>query len=248
MNANRKCRANGGVSNCTDPKCPERKASEVQFQLPTEFKEAIKQRSAANKQLEIPSGWNNDDTHLLKTIHGSTLYGLNHAESDEDYYIVVPSRYVGRQVRRQSIVDGIDSVVVDFKSFTRMAELGAPQALEAMFSQSTVSEYFEPYRTRYFAASSDVVHRYLRTIKAFVLNDREDHLKMKRHALRLSYNLEEILYTGRFNPTLPKNVVEKIFTYSEKRFPEYVKELNAFTPLEIDWGESLQNKLSRESE
>lgn len=247
MNTNRKCRAVGGVTNCDNANCPEKANFHVDFDMPSSFKTAFRDRQASNSKLEIPSGWNNDDTELLKTIHGSTLYGLNHSASDEDYYVVVPSRSIGRKVRRQSIVDDIDTVVVDFKTFTRMAEEGAPQALEAMFSRETVSEYFEPYRTKYYASSSDVVHRYLRTMKAFVLKDEDSVFKKRRHALRLAYNLEELLYTGRFNPKLPKKVAQQITGYAELPLPEYVKELNAFTPLQVEWGESLQRKLDEQS-
>lgn len=62
---------------------------------------------------------------LFKTIHGSRLYGLNHAESDEDFYTVV-SRPRGRKYNwaKQSIVDGLDSVVIDFPTWLRLCEKG----------------------------------------------------------------------------------------------------------------------------
>lgn len=221
---------------------PEMEAYDVKFELPSNILEGFNNRARITPP--APSGWDNDATELLKTIHGSTLYGLNHAGSDEDYYVVVPSRFVGRQVRRQSIVNGVDTVVVDFKTFNKMAEAGVPQALEAMFSRETVSEYFEDYRTRYYASSSEVVHTYLRTMKAFALNDREDQFKMRRHSLRLAYNLEELLYTGRFNPTLPKRIIEQVNSYARKDFRSYVKELKSFTPIQVEWGESLQQRLA----
>lgn len=138
---------------------------------------------------------------LFKTVHGSRLYGLNHAGSDEDFYTVV-SKVKTKKAKyaKQSIVDGIDSMTMDIGTWLRYCEMGVPQALEAMFSQMAIVDHIGPLRAQYHVGTG-VYERYLRTIKSFALND-EDSFKKKRHAVRLSFNLRDIRETGRFNPTL----------------------------------------------
>lgn len=145
---------------------------------------------------------------LFKTVHGSRLYGLAHAGSDEDFYTVIakPQRDTrfGKQTKaryaKQTILDGEDSVVVDFGTWVEQCKSGVPQALEAMFSDMAVVDNIAEFR-KSFRAGSGVADRYFRTIKSFSYSDR-DPFKRKRHALRLALNLNELGQTGRFNPTL----------------------------------------------
>lgn len=236
---NTKCRAAGGVNSCDDPKCPERRNAPVPYKISSSLAKEFTSRASLE---EAPTGWANGATNLLTTIHGSTLYGLSHEGSDEDYYTVVPSHYIGRRVRRQSIENGIDAVIVDFKTFNEMAVKGAPQALETMFSGKAVSEYFEAYRLGYRTSSPEVIRSYLRTMKAFSLNF-DNKEKPLRHALRLAMNLEELLYTGRFNPTLTSGQVKTVKRLAAKPFPEFVKELATVTPVEVEWGDALNERL-----
>ncbi len=77
--------------------------------------------------------WSNKDTILFKTIAGSRLYGLNHANSDEDFYIITPTWHTLRALNAsQTIQEKIDTSTADFATFVRMADKGVPQALEAM--------------------------------------------------------------------------------------------------------------------
>src|SRR6478609_11053952 len=146
---------------------------------------------------------------LFKTVHGSRLYGLSHANSDWDYYTVVTKREsdtrFGRQSRaryaKQTIHDDQDSMVVDFGTWVEMCRSGVPQALEAMFSAMPVGEDRIADFRRDFRAGPETWERYFRTIKSFALAE-DDSRKKRRHALRLALNLNEMARTGRFNPTL----------------------------------------------
>lgn len=137
---------------------------------------------------------------LFKTIHGSNLYGLAHENSDEDYYTVLANRPKRRsRYAKQTIVDGIDSMVVDLSTFTRYADMGVPQALEAMFAPTAEIDVIEEFRWHYRANLPNARDRYCRTIKSFALGDT---FKKRRHAFRLCLNLTELMERGRFNPTL----------------------------------------------
>lgn len=237
MSKPRKCQAKGGVTACTDPHCPE-KTGLMEFTIPKAF-EAHQNRP--KPAAPVFGAWTEKDTELLKTIHGSTLYGLNHANSDEDFYVVTPTVRVARQARknnaRQTINGNLDTTYVDFKTFTRLSNEGVPQALEAMYSRKSVSEFFEDYRQGYFSSDPVVIHTYMRTIKSFSLTEK-DPFKRRRHALRLALNLEEILYTGRFNPTLTPSNASRITQYAGFDDDKYFRELKAMSPIEVDWDAS----------
>jgi hypothetical protein len=157
---------------------------------------------------------------LFKTIHGSHLYGLAHENSDTDYYTVVSKVKTARaKYNKHSIIDGIDSTVIDFGTWVEQCKSGVPQALEAMFSEKAEIDEIESFRHG-FRVGTQVWDRYLRTIKSFALH--EDNLfKKKRHALRLACNFQHIRRYGRFNPTLSNSVINDINTIA-KYSPESV--------------------------
>lgn len=236
MTTNRKCRGKNGPEFCSDPNCPEKRFS-PQVTIPQSF------QVQSNRVKPVPptGAWTDEDTVLFRTQTGSKLYGLAHSGSDDDYYVITPSKYVAKGFRRysarQSFAGNEDTVYVDFKSFVAFCEKGSPQNLEVMFSRASVSDYFEDYRTHYFCSSPQVVHTYMKTIKSFSLNNTDKKFKTQRHALRLAYNLEEILYTGRFNPTLPPHIAAKITSLAQKPPAQYYKELKAMSVIEVDWDE-----------
>lgn len=160
---------------------------------------------------------------LFKTVHGSRLYGLAHAGSDEDFYTVVTKKQTdtrfGKQTRaryaKQKIDGDLDSMVVDFGTWVEMCRSGVPQALEAMFSNMTVGEdRIADFRSGY-RVGTEVYERYLRTIKSFALAE-DDTIKKRRHALRLALNMREMAKTGRFNPTLSREDAEYVTQYATK--------------------------------
>lgn len=149
---------------------------------------------------------------LFKTIHGSRLYNLHHADSDYDYFTVIDKVKTKRaKYARQTIVDGLDSNVVDFGTFMNGCARGVPQYLEAMFSPKPEIDKISSLRAGYRVGSHEAIDRYLRTIKSFAMSEK-DAYKRKRHALRLALNLHDIRDRGYFNPTLSAVDVELIST------------------------------------
>jgi len=240
MNEVKRCRAKGGPANCKDPNCPEKKAL-ADFAVPSFFTASKLTREPAQ-----PVGvWTEKDTVLYKTIHGSRLYGLSNANSDEDYYIVTPTVNTKRLINaKQKIIGNLDTVAVDFSSFVALAHRGNPQALETMFSQKSKSDFFEDYRAGFFTSEAGVIETYLKTIKSFSLVDDDDAkaYKYRRHAMRLSTNLEELMYTGRFNPTLSPAVVRNISKLAETPGKKYFAELNKLQPVELNWEQWLVDR------
>lgn len=228
----RKCQAKGGVESCADPNCPEKRGNIPNVEIPSEFK----QLGGLRKPKTPLGSWTEADTVLLETIHGSKLYGLNHANSDDDSYIVTPTVRTKKALNAKHKIDGnLDVVTVDFASFVQMSENGVPQALETMFSRKTESPFFEDYRTSWFASDPRVIDRYVRTIHRFSMDDSDKQEKYRRHALRLSLNLDQLVYTGRFNPTLSENDVRLVKRLAQKPKEAYLKELNAVNPFDLEW-------------
>lgn len=160
---------------------------------------------------------------LFKTVHGSRLYGLAHAGSDDDFYTVVTkldtdTRY-GRQTRaryaKQKITGNEDSFVVDFGTWVEMCKSGVPQALEAMFSNMPLGDdRIADFRAS-FRCGTQVFEKYMDTIKSFALAE-DATTKKRRHALRLALNLNELARTGRFNPTLSVEDARYVSLYATK--------------------------------
>lgn len=175
-----------------------------------------------------------DKNVLFQTIHGSHLYGLNHAGSDEDYYTIVASDQrssSNNQKTKQTIKDGIDSVQVSLNHFMLLAQNGSHQALEAMFSQKITGDPIESMRKNYYVGSNIFVV-YERTIRNFAL---AEDFKRRRHALRLIVNLNEMTHTGRFNPTLTQEQAKTITEKTNGTFDEYFNYVNELSEIEIQW-------------
>lgn len=153
---------------------------------------------------------------LFKTVHGSRLYGLAHADSDEDFYTVldkVPNRKA--RYAKQKIYDtGEDSMTVDFGTWLGMCVNGVPQALEAMFASGEAVEHDELAHFRAgFRVSTGASERYLRTIRNFCYTQ---DAKRKRHGLRLALNMHDFTRHGRFNPTLTANEAAYLTEHAKK--------------------------------
>lgn len=145
---------------------------------------------------------------LFKTIAGSRLYGLAHEGSDWDYYTVIDKPEIKKaRYATHSIVDGLDSVVVDFGTWVGLCQKGSPMALEAMFSQKAEIDKIAEFRNQFVAGTN--YDAYLGVMKVMRYKYPES-FKHKRHILRLAFNLQDLMETGRFNPTLDPVDIELI--------------------------------------
>lgn len=146
---------------------------------------------------------------LLRTIHGSHLYGLSKPGSDLDYYVVVDGK--NKKANKQTIVDGVDTNVVCLDTFLSLCQKGVPQALEALYSPYATVDEIPHIRHTFYAHGSVVESTYRRTIKNF-WDDRSsrDVLKVRRHALRLLLNLRDIREYGKIYPVLSNEQISLI--------------------------------------
>lgn len=166
-------------------------------------------------------------TILFETIHGSHLYGLNHAKSDLDVYRVVSEK--GKNYHRVKDMD--DITIVSLDSFLRQAEKGVPQALEAMWSSNPSVDGIQALRAGFRPNIPNTLNTYSRTIFNFLKNP---ELKMMRHAVRLSMCLRDLYDYGAFEPTL--NELDKMLILDFKSIDQ-LEEARAFceylSPIEL---------------
>lgn len=150
---------------------------------------------------------------LYKTVHGSHLYGLAHANSDSDFFIVCANAPKKKaRYAAQSIQGSEDKTIMDFSTWLQSCVKGVPQALEAMFSHMPVHDEIGAFRASYRVGPT-AYETYLRTIKNFVM---AGDFKRKRHALRLALNMHEFSSLGFFNPTLDDRAVDLINDIAQK--------------------------------
>lgn len=144
------------------------------------------------------------ETTILETVHGSYLYGLDHADSDEDLFRVVARRTKPKVHVYQRGNKQLDFTEFGLDDFLKNIYHGSPQSIEALFSPYA---YMHPAYESMFrnmrVMGSGTHAAYRRTIKKFAYGD----LKQRRHAVRLGYNLSELRRVGRFNPVLTDNQV-----------------------------------------
>lgn len=172
---------------------------------------------------------------VFKTVHGSHLYGLNHADSDMDLYIVhtiPPVKNEMGDTRKtnslQTVVDGLDVTLIDFKTFHIQASEGVPQALEAMFSRQSELDLIGAWRAGFRVSLPAMMNRYKHAIEKFSNYE----FKRRRHAVRYVLNLREALANGgRFNPTMSEK--DREFMTSLSMSPNYVQDLQAISPIEL---------------
>lgn len=139
---------------------------------------------------------------LLRTVHGSRLYGLHNENSDYDWYEVhsnepkLKSTWV-----QQKIVGQDDTLRIDLSTFMLYADRSAHQTLDAMFSKQCEVNLIEDLCKSYRINTGTFVPLYNRTIRNFWELPK---LKHKRHAVRLTLQLQQGLTYGRFDPTMDR--------------------------------------------
>lgn len=133
---------------------------------------------------------------LLRTQHGSNLYGLAHAGSDEDWFEVHTGKF--KTKHNNDHATGLDVVRMSLDRFLTNASVGSHQSLEAMWSRKAEVDLM-PWRFNFHPDLGQSHERYLRTVKKFAADPSR---KKQRHAWRLKLNLSDLMNYGHFNPTL----------------------------------------------
>lgn len=162
-------------------------------------------------------------TIILDTVHGSHLYGLSRPGSDRDTYRVVTGE--NKAYARQRMRGEDDALVIHLSRFQRSVRQGVPQALEALFSPLAILDpRWAPFLSGLRPGITEPRMTYRRTIRNFGLGnggrtgaaaERTDPVKMRRHALRLCLNLDDLVRSGRFSPRLCPDEIQFVESNSQ---------------------------------
>jgi len=167
---------------------------------------------------------------LLRSFAGSHLYGLARPESDLDYYEVHDRSLAGNLGKErktvQTIVDGVDVTAVGLSHFMDLAISGSHQALDAMFSERTAVDEITAMR-KGFRVGQHIAPIYNGIIIKFALQDTP---RKRKHAVRLAYNLHDMMETGRFNPTLTPERAQHVLATAELEADDFITEIEKVTP------------------
>jgi predicted nucleotidyltransferase len=173
---------------------------------------------------------------VLRTLHGSHLYGLSRPDSDYDYYEIydfLNQRYRPKKQAKQRIDDDLDEVRVSLDKFTDICFKGVPQAVEVLFSPPEawvvengwldISAKIKLELRKHMPA---VLETYRRTALSFFYS-RKDQIKKRRHAFRLLLNANELKVSGEMHSRLIGEQFEFInwlvtSFYSEEKFKDMV--------------------------
>ena len=140
---------------------------------------------------------------LNNTIIATTLYTKKSPDSDYDWLEVHSSM---RSRPRQVIQGNDDTIKVTLSTFILMASEGRHQMLEAMFAPKTDTDMFYDMRRNFYPNTAKTVNLYRRTIYKFGDHKMRKRDKAMQTALRMTYNLEEFLEKGRFDPVLDTEI------------------------------------------
>lgn len=169
---------------------------------------------------------------LMITVHGSHLYGLNHAGSDVDTVIIRDSiaQEIGRRKKKAlvSVSEDNDLSIFSLSSMMHLVEKGVPRMLEVMFSEVATVDYIREMRLGYHAGEAALIHGYTFSLQSFYRFE----FKRRRHMLREAVNLNEALSgNGRFNPRLSEKDIALINRLAMS--PDFIKHLRSMLPMEI---------------
>lgn len=168
---------------------------------------------------------------LLKTVHGSRLYGLHSATSDYDTYVVTNEPYNNTRKARH-IMRGLDDVVtISLSEFMRQCADGVPQALEALYSPLADVNKIQGLSSSFMPDTGRSVTRYTSAIYSFGM--KKDTEKSRRHALRLSLNLRDILEVGKFTPRLTPEQVYLVYTGAQRSTDDFLALLEDTCPVDL---------------
>ena len=175
-------------------------------------------------------------TVILRTQHGSHLYGLARPDSDYDYYEIydfLNKRYRPKKQTKQRIIEDLDEVKISLERFTDTCFKGVPQSVEVLFSPPecwVVENGWLDISAQIKLELGNHIPAILETYKRTALNffySTKDQEKKRRHAFRLLLNANELRASGEMHTRLDASQIKLINElttsfYSEEEFKDMV--------------------------
>lgn len=159
--------------------------------------------------------------YLVKLVAGSRLYGTHSSDSDYDYRGVMlepVESLIGLAPRfEQHETKKPDATYFGLQKFMRLALQNNPNILEILFAspqtwQLDTDVWRQLYERRHDVLSEQVRRTYGGYIRSQLrqFEQKRGDAKALAHALRLSYQVWDILIDGELNPTLSGEQLERV--------------------------------------
>lgn len=135
---------------------------------------------------------------IFGTIHGSYLYGTAHENSDVDLFAVVEN---GKN--KNKVVNGQDVQIMNLKTFTRLVDTGAHQAIEALYSPYKVYNEETHYQS-FIESMRPSPYQFVKKCRSAGAafkekGEKENNKKQLRHAVRLEESGQAMM-NGTYSP------------------------------------------------
>jgi len=175
---------------------------------------------------------------LLKTIVGSRLHGFAGARSDIDMLEVHTEPFYNAktktfkpelQTMTPNAYASLDVTSMTLSHFVERAYEGSHQALDAMFSTKARVDKITELREA-FVSGPNIITAFASAITS---TEPMEDIKKRRHAVRFTLNLIDILETGRYNPTLSAEKKEYILSVISLERSEFLKEMRTLSPISL---------------
>lgn len=174
-------------------------------------------------------------TLLFRSYAGSILHGLATSSSDIDIFEVysegfgIPSSSHELKREIQTIKGKDDVTKITLSRFMQRSMEGSHQCLDAMFSSIPEVDKISALRKSFYCGNN-TVETFRRSIREMAF---QKVPKKRRHAVRVTLNLIQIMERGRYEPQLTDE--EKKFTDEISRLPidEFYVAIQKLSPINL---------------
>lgn len=170
---------------------------------------------------------------LLKVITGSRQHGFAGENSDFDVYEIYSSKedFPSRSGKPENHVmeNGVDLVQMTLSRFMERATYGSHQILDIMFAKNPEVDHITALRKGFIVSS----YVYLKFIQVIIDLVYAGDMKKMRHALRIAYNLKELVETGQYVPELSPEIRGIILQVASGTVDEVKTHINSVSPYKI---------------
>lgn len=176
---------------------------------------------------------------ILRTEHGSHLYGLARPQSDHDYYEIydfLNRNWRPKKQASQNIEGDQDELRISLDRFEYLCYKGVPQCVEVLFAPAeswvVVDDSWPGIASHIKLQLPNHMPTILTTYRRTALNffySKKDRDKKRRHAFRLILNAGELKATGKMQARLRDDqivLVNELTTsfYTEEKFKDMMYE------------------------
>jgi len=171
-------------------------------------------------------------TLLFRSYAGSILHGLSTPSSDIDIFEIHSESFGSAHANKQEVqkIEGeLDVTKITLSRFMQRSMDGSHQCLDAMFSSIAEVDEISALRKSFYAGSS-TVEVFGRSIRELA---HQKPPKKRRHAVRVTLNLIQMMETGRYEPRLTEPEIAETDRISRLSTDQFYSAIQELSPIEL---------------